>query len=246
MDGGFEVRSVPDVQNMLQDMVVVSACLEDFLGGLVEAAVSVLGGTDPAPLVSAALCRLRTRATIVGSSPMARQLTDMQYRIDDGPSLHAAATGRTAKVDDAGSDARFPLYLSTVARSRIRSVLCVPLRLDGPDRATLTLYSLRPDAFCDESVASVELFAQKASPSLRLAVRLARLTDRADHLTAAMRSRTTIDLAAGVIMAQNRCTQDEAIEILRAASSVRNMKLRDLAAFVLSNTSEAAVTTHSD
>ena len=246
MDESFEVRSALDVQNVLQDMVVVSAGVGEFLDGLVEAAVAVLGGAESVLMVSATLLRPRTRATIVGSSRMAWQLTDMQYRFDDGPSLQVAATGRTAKVDDADADTRFPLYLSAAARSNVRSVLCVPLRLDGPERATLTLYSRRRSAFCDESVGSAELFAQRASTSLKLAVRLARLTDKADHLSAAMKSRTTIDLAAGIIMAQNRCTQDEAIEILRAASSARNMKLRDLAAFVLSNTSEAAVTTHFD
>jgi hypothetical protein len=44
----------------------------------------------------------------------------------------------------------------------------------------------------------------------------------------------------------DRCSQAQAIEILRAASSARNMKLRDLALNVLTSTSDAAVTTHLD
>jgi AmiR/NasT family two-component response regulator len=42
-------------------------------------------------------------------------------------------------------------------------------------------------------------------------------------------SRTIIDQALGIIMGQNRCTADEAFDILRAAASHRNIKLRDVA-----------------
>ncbi|MHA7210473.1 ANTAR domain-containing protein [Arthrobacter sp. MDT1-65] len=63
----------------------------------------------------------------------------------------------------------------------------------------------------------------------------------------AMESRTTIDLAVGVIMGQNRCSQDEAIKILRAASSGRNVKLRDLASNVLVSLGQTGpVRTHFD
>jgi hypothetical protein len=44
-----------------------------------------------------------------------------------------------------------------------------------------------------------------------------------------MQSRTVINLAYGVIMAQNRCSQAEAMEILTKVSSHRNRKLRDVA-----------------
>ena len=62
-----------------------------------------------------------------------------------------------------------------------------------------------------------------------------------------MKSRTTIDLAAGVIMAQNRCSQATAMAILKNASSARNVKLRDVAATVVASvSSDATVTTHFD
>ena len=48
-----------------------------------------------------------------------------------------------------------------------------------------------------------------------------------------MENRTSIDLACGVIIAQNRCSQDEAMAILTRVSSNRNQKLREVAADVL-------------
>lgn len=63
----------------------------------------------------------------------------------------------------------------------------------------------------------------------------------------AMDSRTAIDLAVGANMGQNRCSQDEAIAILRAASQGRNMKLRDLAVNLLASLGQTGpVRTHFD
>ena len=54
----------------------------------------------------------------------------------------------------------------------------------------------------------VETYSHHASKALRLAVRISQLAEAKAHLTAAMESRTTIDLATGAIMAQNRCSQE--------------------------------------
>jgi AmiR/NasT family two-component response regulator len=59
-----------------------------------------------------------------------------------------------------------------------------------------------------------------------------------------MEHRTSIDLACGVVMAQNRCSQDQAMAILRKVSSNRNQKLRELAAEVIRNVTSEEVRTH--
>ncbi len=57
-----------------------------------------------------------------------------------------------------------------------------------------------------------------------------------------MQSRTTINLAAGIamaqngiVMAQNRCSHEKAIDILMKESSIRNTKLREVAAVVVAS-----------
>lgn len=50
-----------------------------------------------------------------------------------------------------------------------------------------------------------------------------------EQLEAALTSRTVIDQAIGIIMAQNRCGPEDAFDTLRTASQNRNVKLRDLA-----------------
>ncbi|BBE21952.1 RNA-binding protein [Arthrobacter sp. MN05-02] len=246
MDEALGFLPGSDARSLLENLLVVSAGLDEFLDGLVGAAAAVLSDGHAEIMTSVTLLRPRSRATIASSCQTARRLADIQYRFDDGPCMRAAATGRTVDVQDFAADGTFPLYGSAALQRGIRSGLGVPVRLDGPETAAVDYCSRRPGAFPAEKVELAEHFAAEASTPLRLALRLARLTERAEHLAAAMESRTTIDIAAGVIMAQNRCSQEEAIEIMRSASSSRNTKLRDLASKVLTSTVDASVSTHFD
>ena len=58
-----------------------------------------------------------------------------------------------------------------------------------------------------------------------------------DDLSAALKSRTVIDTAIGAIMAQNRCSREAAFQILVKTSSHRNIKLKDVAASIVSSIS---------
>ncbi|XPE05192.1 ANTAR domain-containing protein [Arthrobacter sp. N1] len=77
-------------------------------------------------------------------------------------------------------------------------------------------------------------------------MRIADLTDHSRDLETAMQNRTIIDVAAGIIMGQNRCSQDEAMTILKMASSSRNQKLSAVAAAVVESVTQAPVATHFD
>jgi GAF domain-containing protein len=221
------------------------AGLDDFLQRLVEVASGALAVDTGYVMVGVIVLRQRAKAAITGTCPTAHTLTAIQYRFRDGPALQAA-DGRTVEVEDFLRSADFPLYGAAALQRGVRSALGVPVPLDGPETAVLTYYAREPGAFPEEAVHRAERFTAAAATPLGLTVRLAGLTDRIEQLAAAMESRTTIDLAAGVIMGRRGCTQDEAIGLLRAASSARNMRLRDLASNLLASTVEAPVSTHFD
>ncbi|MET4093859.1 ANTAR domain-containing protein [Arthrobacter sp. UYCu712] len=115
------------------------------------------------------------------------------------------------------------------ARSSIREDLV----LDAENSGVVNVYSSRPGAFCGEDRAAAREFAADASRAPLIALQIARLSDSRDDLTAAMQSRTIIDMAVGAIMAQNRCQRDIAFKILRNTSNNRNMKIRDVAVAVV-------------
>ncbi|WP_426987505.1 ANTAR domain-containing protein [Pseudarthrobacter sp. Y6] len=62
--------------------------------------------------------------------------------------------------------------------------------------------------------------------------------------TGRLRSRTSIDVACGVIMGQNQCSYEEAFNILATASSHRNIKVRVLAESLLEDLSGGTPSTH--
>ena len=82
-----------------------------------------------------------------------------------------------------------------------------------------------------------EQLAENASGALSLALRLASYAALTDQLRSSLASRTVIDQAIGVIMAQERCTQGRAFDLLRSASQNRNVKLRDIAAAIVTSVS---------
>src|SRR4029453_18614454 len=109
------------------------------------------------------------------------------------------------------------------------SGLWFPVELGGGATAALNFFSPNANVYDEETIRNCELYASQAERSLRLAVRIGIKQQHADDLQAAMQSRTVIDLACGIIMGQNRCSQDEAFRILTKASNGRNQKLRDVA-----------------
>jgi AmiR/NasT family two-component response regulator len=72
-------------------------------------------------------------------------------------------------------------------------------------------------------------FASQASVAVGIAARLAAQSALNAQLRAALASRSVIDQAIGIIMAEQRCTADDAFAILRTASQHRNIKLRQVA-----------------
>lgn len=72
--------------------------------------------------------------------------------------------------------------------------------------------------FTETVVEEAVIFADMAAQALRLAVRIATANLLAQDLKTAMESRTAIDLATGIIMEQNHCSQGEAFAKLCDAS----------------------------
>lgn len=245
---GSEVRSEAAVASQLQNLVVDSQDVNDFLSELCDYAAREISGSMELPVVCAVtLSRRRRTTTAAWSDPQARLMDEIQQNFGDGPCLHAMHTGTTVLVPDTRKDTRWPEYSEAIAEMGQLSVLAVPLTLDEDAKAALNIFAPIENAFDSDALESAERFAANAQSALRLAVRVATGQQLAADLRAAMESRTAIDLAAGIIMGQNRCSQEEALAILVKASSGRNQKLRVVAEqIVAAISSEGPPVTHFD
>ena len=227
-------------------MVLESPDVEGFLADLASLAADHFTGTGRQVFCGVTLLRPRKAHTVASSSAQALKMDEVQYAFGDGPCLTAARTNEAVYVPDIHHEPRWSEYLAAIAGHGIGSILGVPIPLDGDAACGLNLYSTVPSGFDDTARDAAGVFAREASQSLRLAVRIAYLSDKETNLSAALESRTTIDLAAGIIMGQNKCSQSAAMTILKSASNARNTKLRDLAAQLVTSVSGKAPVTHFD
>jgi len=236
-----------DVVGHVQDMLLDTQDVQDFLDELARFSAESMSGPRGQVYCGITLLRHRSAATVASSSEHAQAVDEIQYQFGDGPCLRSCREGVLVHVPDFELDSEFPDYNDTVLKNGIRSVLAVPFELPGADaRAGLNLYSEKPNAFDASAVERAVNYVRQASKGLRLAVLLAQRTDKAANLRKAMESRTMIDTAVGIIIAQNRCSQEDAINLIKSASSTRNLKLRDVAAAIVESAGGGPLATHFD
>ena len=245
--GEEELRRSPEVLvDHLQDLVLKTEDVKEMLDELAQLTARTL--SDPAiAFCSIILIQKKQQLTIARSDDRAALLYEIQYRAGDGPCLYAIREQRIVHVPDVVKERRWPAFTEAAYEAGVRSCLSVPLVLEGEAKAGLNLYSTRSRGFTDGDISMVESYSYHASKALRLAVKISQLAEANANLMAALESRTVIDLAAGAIMAQNRCNQETAMKILSIASNTRNIKLRDIAASVVESVShDPSVRTHFD
>ena len=236
------VGSAPtsDDYNSLLSSEDITAFLHEFTAVLAER----LSDGERAAWCAVSLLRERKAATVTSSSLQAEALDEVQNSFSDGPCMTAIREHTVVRVGDVRDDPRWADYHAAAAAQGVRSVLGVPFDLHGEARAGLNVYSATPHDFSPDMIEWIHDEVHLASSALRLAVRLASHRDAQQDLHAALASRTVIDLAVGIIMGQNRCTRDEAVAILKAASNHRNQKVRDIAAELVASLSPDSPGTH--
>jgi ANTAR domain/GAF domain len=235
------LTTVEQIQNLILD----SADFEAFLNELARFSAHQMAGSGEDALCGITLLRDRKAATIGWSSDSAREVDQIQYSLSQGPCLTAAKEEREVYVPDLFEEDRWgPDYAEAVASHGLRSVLSVPFHLQGDAQAALNLYSDVPRKFDGDLAARARGYTREISQALRLAVRFSLHADSATNLRATLESRTVIDLAIGIVMAQNRCDQQTAVRILTDASSNGNIKLRDIAASLVQSVGGSATRTH--
>ncbi|KRE91564.1 response regulator receiver protein [Arthrobacter sp. Soil764] len=232
-------------EQSFQRLVLESRDVRDFLAELAVRAASRLSVSGNTVHCGVTVIRHRRPQAVAASDAAAGALDELQNGFGDGPCLTALRNRTTLLVPDLASEKRWGPYVRAAVEHGVSSVLAVPLDLAGDAEAVLNLYSSRSNGFTAEDISTVEAFAHQAAGSIRLILRITQLSEAREDLSAAMQSRTVIDMAIGAIMAENRCSREEAFNILTRASSTRNIKLRDVAASVISSISgEEKIPTH--
>jgi transcriptional regulator with GAF, ATPase, and Fis domain len=175
--------------------------------------------------------------TVAATDSETEELDRRQYLLHDGPCLDAARNQQINSWSLIEAEQRWPDFTHLAKELGLRSYLAAGLGLAGQRLGALNLSSRGADGFdwLDENL--VAQFVPSASAAIVSARRHARARDLAAQLNQALISRAVIDHAIGILMAESHCGADQAFEVLKRASNNRRMKLRDLAAEIVTRVS---------
>ncbi|WP_416405535.1 GAF and ANTAR domain-containing protein [Arthrobacter sp. LFS091] len=225
----------------LHELVTGTADIKAILQGVTGFASTALTQAAGDHIDCALTLRRRKRtATVAGSSDKAVLLDHIEQNLGQGPCLDALDQGKPLLLDDVATDVSWPEYSRALAAEGCRSALGVPMDLGETSEAVLNFFASKPGLFTPGVIDEAAAFAHLAGSTLRLAIRIETVEQLNADLKSAMASRTVIDLASGAIMAQNRCTQEEAFKLITKASSHRNEKVHKVATDIITKLTGAA------
>lgn len=161
--------------------------------------------------------------TAATSDWLARQATELQEELREGPYFAVNSNLGMISIDDLTIDRRWPQLSQAAAGLGVRAMLSIRLDLsDASLTASLNLLAKQPYAFDPTDLGIASIFARHAASAL----------DSARHgesLRAAARSRQIIGVAQGMLMQRFGLSLDQSFELLRRYSQTHNIKLRVLA-----------------
>jgi len=202
-----------------QAAYIVSESLGD------DASVSLVLGAPSAP------------TAVASSSAEAQALDAWQLAAEGGPTLAAFESGQTVVTADLHRDPRWP---AGDHDSSAMSVVAPPLRPGDGVGGVLTAYLPHELEATPGLVERVEILAAGVSSVLRELGLRSDLEALGDDMRAALTSRSLIEQAKGIVMAQRRCAAEEAFAFLTKVSQDNNRKLRDVAAALVAGISRTA------
>jgi len=200
--------------------------LESVLHKVTDLAARVLPGEA---VTSVTIVADGRPATVAASGALARQLDQMQYAQSAGPCLEAATTGRLVEVVDTSTDERFGSFPQIAAQRGCRGVLSFPLPPQELITGGLNVYARTAEPLDEHTRSTAARFAAYAVVPVSNMYLYETAVGRAEHLRAALDSRSVIDQAKGILMERFRLSADQAFSALAQLSMESNTKVRDIA-----------------
>ena len=177
--------------------------------------------------------------TAVFTDEAAPEIDSAQYETGIGPCLDSFRHARIFRIDDTTKDDRWAPFSEAAAAYGIRSTLSIPLVANHEGLGALNFYSRTPNGFSEEDEEVAFQFGTQAGIVLANAQAYWDAHLLSQNLATAMQSRAVIEQAKGILMGAQRCTADEAFQILVRASQRENRKLREIAEEIVSRAQQA-------
>jgi GAF domain-containing protein len=193
--------------------------LDETLSNITAAAVELLPQVEYASITL--LHQDDRLETVAPTDELLLPVDAAQYELREGPCYMAAENSVHVISPDLATDQRFPRYADVALAAGIRAQAGLRL-FDAPKaNGALNLYSHTVGAFEDfESLHA--LFAHQSATAIEYAREI-------QNLEEAVRTRTTIGQAVGIVMERYKLPEQRAFAFLTRLSQTSNTKLRRIA-----------------
>ncbi|GHB46417.1 hypothetical protein GCM10010331_37370 [Streptomyces xanthochromogenes] len=179
--------------------------------------------------------------TISGSGPERRitathpdlaPLAAVQLACGDGPIPSALEAGEPVDTEDLLTEDRWPGYRALALESGVRSSVTLPYRRSGIE-VTVSLYGYRPGSLEQSVRGPVGILVNEITTGLLRDRRYRAALAEVGQLETALRSRSVIDQASGIVIHVLGCEAEQAFGLLRTISQRTNRKLAEVAEAVV-------------
>jgi hypothetical protein len=191
-----------------------------------------VGGLDVNGAALSILTRAPARLTLWATDPTAELLEDLQFTLNEGACMEAAATGAPVLVPDLSDRvdaARWPVFAAAVAeQTDVAALFALPMQWGTINLGVIDLYRRTPGGLSREqrldAISATDVAALKL-----LDMRTGRAAGDVDRLDPATSGRAEIHQATGMVLAQLDISADAALARLRAHAFVEQRLLIDVA-----------------
>ncbi|WNV87429.1 GAF and ANTAR domain-containing protein [Umezawaea sp. Da 62-37] len=173
------------------------------------------------------------RITAAASDPVVGRLDQLQYDLDEGPCLQAMADGVVCRIDDMGTEARWPRWTALAAGAGTCATMSVPLVAGDRCLGAIKVYATEAAVLGDREENLLGLFAAQAAVLVANVKAYDDAQRFSERLTAALRDRDAVNIAKGVLMERERVDADTAFALLMSLCERDAKPLHDVAWAVL-------------
>ncbi len=160
----------------------------------------------------------RGRRSSGSTDERVRRADSLQYELDEGPCLTAAASRELIRMDDLGADPRWPRWSSAAAALGLRAAMSAPLVAGDVSLGAMKVYADQPGTFDAASEQRLLLFAAQSAIFVSQLQTSERAEQLSDGMRQAIRGRDEISMAKGLLMGRNGVDEETAFRVLLSRS----------------------------
>jgi GAF domain-containing protein len=226
-----------DSESLRQGLAAMSrfyvgdATLQDTLQQVSDLACAAVTGADMVGITMVVDGKARTAVFTDETAP---EIDSAQYETGIGPCLDAFRHRQVFRIEDMELDSQWPPFSKAAFAHGVRSSMSVPMVARHEGVGALNFYSRQVEGFSDDDIEVGLSFATQAAIVLANSQAYWDAHQLGEDLLQAMQSRAVIEQAKGILMGAQRCSADEAFQILVRASQRENRKLREIAFDIVS------------